>query len=148
MKSRLYGVFAAVSYFVTAAFAGCAVPSQTVAADVDMKSWDYAAAVVVCNNDTVTMHDVTLFLRCNERLREDTVTLRVLTTAPDSLRCEELVHMILYHKHEPASLTAEYTTPYRRQIRLPLIGKYRFSIAPVRSLCGVEAVGIQLTNSK
>lgn len=97
------------------------------------------------NADTVTLRDAALFVRYDERFAEDTLTVRIAAIAPDSLRFEEAFLLAIPRTKSPAPLTGEALIPYRHRIRLVRKGEYRWCITPVRSVRGVEAVGIRLS---
>lgn len=127
--------------------AGCSSPVQTAAADVSPRHWKRPAEIRLENADTVMLRDAALFLRCNDRFTEDTLTLRIATLSPDSLRFEEPFLLAVTRTNSPAALMHEYLVPYRRNLLLGREGEYRFVITPVRAVRGVEAVGIRFTKS-
>lgn len=132
---------------VAAVATGCITPHQSAACDVDPFGWSTTAEVVFDNADTLSLRDAEFFLRCDERFDTDTLTLRVATVAPDSLRFVEYVSLHIPPVTTPAPLTAEAVVPYRRRIRLAQQGAYRFFITPCRSVRGVEAIGIHFAPS-
>lgn len=99
------------------------------------------------NADTVTLRDAALFVRYDERFAEDTLTVQIAAIAPDSLRFEERFLLAIPRTKNPAALTGEALIPYRRRIRLASPGEYRWCVTPVRSVRGVEAVGLRLSKS-
>ena len=54
--------------------AGCVSPHGAVATDVNSASWRDSAPITLANADTTTLRDIALFLRCNDRFAEDTLT--------------------------------------------------------------------------
>ena len=100
------------------------------------------------NADTVSLRDAVIFLRCNDRFAEDTLTVRIATVTPDSLRFGEWFQLVIPHPKGPAALMREAAIPYRRRIRLTQHGDYRCSVTPVRPVRGVEAVGVDLQQSR
>lgn len=54
--------------------------------DVNASGWDAPAAIVFTNTDTTTLRDMDLFLRYDDRMDEDTLTVRIAVVTPDSLR--------------------------------------------------------------
>ena len=96
---------------------------------------------------TVTLRDAAIFLRYNDRFTEDTLTVRITTLSPDSLRFEEEFLLAIVRTDTPAALQHETLIPYRRQIRLLREGGYRILVTPVRPVRGVEAVGVRLAKS-
>lgn len=127
---------------------GCVSPQQSAATDVNPLRWDSRAEIRLPNADTVTLRDATIFLRCNDRFTEDTLTVRIATLTPDSLRFGEWFRLVIVRPEGPAALVREAAIPYRRRIRLSEAGDYRFDITPVRPVRGIEAVGIDLEESR
>jgi len=107
---------------------------------------------VFCSCDLVgvswSLRDAVIFLRCNDRFAEDTLTVRIATVTPDSLRFGEWFLLVIPHPKGPAALMREAAIPYRRRIRLTQHGDYRCSVTPVRPVRGVEAVGVDLQQSR
>ena len=126
----------------------CITPRLSVAADTDPAAWQQAAEVTIANDDTLARRDLDLFLRCNDRFAEDTLTVRTATVTPDSLRFGEWFLLVIPHPKGPAALMREAAIPYRRRIRLTQHGDYRCSVTPVRTVQGVEAVGVDRQQSR
>lgn len=126
---------------------GCQASRQVTVADVDPFAWNGPAELLIENTDTTALRDIELFLRCNDRFGEDTLTVRITTLAPDTLRCVELLPIHFPRVTGPASLAREHTVAYRRRIRFSQSGDYRMMIAPTRPVAGVEAVGISIVKS-
>lgn len=127
---------------------GCQAPQQIAVADVDPVRWEGAVGLSIENTDTVTLRDIGFFIRCNDRFTDDTLTVRITTFSPDTLRFEELLPMRLSRVAGPAALACEHLVPYRRRVRFPQMGNYRMTIAPTRRVGGVEAVGIGIVPSE
>lgn len=127
---------------------GCQSPDQNVVTDVNPARWEHAAEIRMENADTVTLRDASFFLRYDDRFTEDTLTVRIATISPDSLRFEETFLLAIPRIESPAALTAESTIPYRHRLRLTKSGEYRWCVTPIRSVRGVEAVGIHLSKSR
>ena len=123
---------------------GCVSPHQSAATDVDPFRWESGAEILLPNADTVTLRDAEVFLRCNDRFDEDTLTLRIATVTPDSLRFEEPFRLVIPRSESPAPLMREIAVPYRIRIRLAQQGDYRCILTPTRPVRGVEAVGINM----
>lgn len=126
---------------------GCLSPHQSTAVDVDPADWHTPAELRLPNADTVSLRDLRLFLRCNDRFAEDSFTVRIELRTPDSLRFEETLRIDLPRTEGPAALAREHLVPYRRQVRLARSGDYRLRITPERPLRGVEAVGLNAVAS-
>lgn len=124
----------------------CITPRLSVATDTDPAAWQQAAEVTIANDDTLARRDLDLFLRCNDRFGEDTLTVHVAMLTPDSLRFGEPFLLTLRHDRRPASLASETVIPYRRRVCFDRTGDYRIRITPARPVRGVEAVGIHIVN--
>lgn len=115
------------------------------ATDVDVTAWSAPATIIQSNADTTTLRNIDLFLCCNDRFREDSITVRIAVRTPDSLRFEEAFRMVIPRATTtPAALKREIAIPYRRDVRLLCSGNYRITITPERPIRGVEAVGISI----
>ena len=114
----------------------CVSPHQSAVTDVNPARWDSRAEIRLPNADTVSLRDAVIFLRCNDRFAED------------SLRFGEWFLLVIPHPKGPAALMREAAIPYRRRIRLTQHGDYRCSVTPVRPVRGVEAVGVDLQQSR
>ena len=133
----------------TAAFAaGCVSPHGAAVTDVNASGWDAPAAIVFTNTDTTTLRDMDLFLRYDDRMDEDTLTVRIAVVTPDSLRHEEASRLALPAAHTPAALSREADLPYRRRIRFARTGDYCITVTPGRPVKGIEAVGINIVKSE
>ena len=146
MKRSIGHILLAGGVLLTAA-GGCGSPYQTSAADVNSRRWEGPAGIRIENADTVTLRDAAIFLRYNDRFTEDTLTVRITTLSPDSLRFEEEFLLAIVRTDTPAALQPETLIPYRRRIRLLREGGYRILVTPVRPVRGVEAVGVRLAKS-
>lgn len=119
MRRRMRrGLFAAAAALLLSGVAGCASDSWSAAADVNPSEWAAGAGILFPNADSLARYDATLFLRCNDRFAEDTLTVRIAATTPDSLRSEELFLLAIPRTPSPAALVREAAVPYRRAIRL------------------------------
>lgn len=138
-----------LTLFLAALLAGgCLTEDRSFAVDVDARSWSTPATFTLPNADTATRCDLQFFLRCDECLAGDTVTFRIAVTTPGRLRFEELFATTVPRTQSPAALLRERIVPYRRAVRLAETGDYRISIAPLRPLKGVEAVGLNIVKSE
>lgn len=126
---------------------GCISPHQSTAVDVDPKGWHQPAALLLPNTDTTSLRNLTFFLHCNARFKEDTLTVYVEIGTPDGLRHKEPFLMTISHSSRPAALLREVVIPYRNQVRFHRPGDYRITITPTRSVVGVEAAGININQS-
>ena len=136
----------AAAWLLTAAAAGCIVPEETVATDLPAEGWSSAATLRYTNADTLARRELKLFLRLDEAFREDSLTLRIETFTPDSLRTFEYHRLAVGGRHTATPLQAVVEVPYRRGVRLRRAGDYYFVLTPVRPVYGAEAVGMRVTN--
>ena len=81
-------------------------PHQSAATDVN-PAWELGREILLPNPDTVTLRDAKVFLRCNDRFAEDTLTLRIATVTPDSLRFGEPFRLVIPPKGPPGPLMRE-----------------------------------------
>lgn len=100
------------------------------------------------NADTLSLHNLRLVLRCNERFAEDTFSVRIAVRTPAALRYEEPFLIAVPRGGGLAALMRENAVLYRRHVRLAEAGDYRVTITPMRPLRGVEAVGIDLVKNE
>lgn len=128
--------------------AGCLAHTQCAAVDVDAREWSRPAFITFTNADTVTLRDLRLFFRCNERFSADTLPLRVMLLSPDSLRCEERIVLHPVRNELPAARTRICELPYRSRVQLTDTGSYRLIIGPETPQRGIEAVGINIVKSE
>lgn len=127
---------------------GCRSPREAMVTDTDPTEWSAGTELLVPNTDTLMRRDLTLYLRLDERFAEDTLTLRVTTLTPDSLRCEETVLFTAPREATPAALKRIAEIPYRRRAVLARTGDYRMILTPSRPVAGVEAAGIHIEKSQ
>lgn len=139
MKSLKTGL-AAVVLLMT----GCRTPHTSVATDVDPTEWADTVEILLPNADTLTRCDLSLYLRFDDRFRDDSLTLRIEVRTPDSLSYEAPFLFCVPHTRKPAAVHSEAVAPYRNRARLAREGDYRFLIAPARPVTGIEAVGVHV----
>lgn len=124
------------------ALMGCTTPEEAFVSDVTAFDPDHTAIVKLKNREAAARGELKLFLRTNDRFREDSLTVRIGTFTPDSLHTEELHRLILPATRRINALKRVVEIPYRRAVELPHAGNYYFTITPTRPTEGVEAVGI------
>ena len=147
MRGSLWHLSLATVVALAGLGAGCVTEHQSAVCDVDPFGWETPAEIVFTNTDTLSTRDAALFLRCDERFEEDTLTVRIASVTPDSLRFEEDFRLHIRRPKEPAALTPEAVIPYRQRIRLAREGAYHWFVTPCRPVRGIEAVGIHLTDN-
>lgn len=127
---------------------GCGPHTQSEAVDVDAGMWNAPAVIELANTDTVTLRDLHLFVRCNERFEADSLPLRVMLLSPDSLRFEERFVLRTERSELPAARSRVCEAPFRSRVVLPDTGRYRLVIAPATPQRGIEAVGINIVKTE
>lgn len=120
----------------------CGSGREAYVADVVGNCWQEGVVVRVSNQDTRSERELKLFLRLDPDFREDSLTVRIETLTPDSLRTEELHHLVFTPPRRISSLHAVEEISYRRGVQLQIAGNYYFIITPLRPVHGVEAVGV------
>lgn len=120
----------------------CITPERSVAVDTNPAMW-MREVQLAYQNPHPQATEIRLFLRVDDRFRTDSLTVRITTLTPDSLRAEELHRLIIPARPTAAPLQRVVEVPYRRGVELRQQGTYRFDIAPVRPIKGVEAVGMK-----
>lgn len=121
---------------------GCGSGREAYVSDIPTSTWEDAVVVRVPNSDTLTRRELKLFLRLTPEFREDSLTVRIETLTPDSLRSEELHHLVFTPHRRISALHPVEELSYRRGVQLPQKGDYYFVITPLRPTKQVEAVGI------
>lgn len=124
---------------------GCTTQEQAYVTDVTAFDPDHTAIVRMENHRANSYGELKIFLRTDDRFTEDSLTVRVVTFTPDSLRTEELHRLILPRPKRINALKQILEIPYRRSVRLRHEGTYYFSLTPTRSVAGIEAVGIRFS---
>lgn len=142
MKGKRYLQMLVLAAAVAAT--GCTQSDPSYAEDVDPHGWQRPAVLLLPNSDTITLREVKLFLRCNDRFSEDTLTLRVETVTPDSMHVGEYLCIPFPRQTAPAALARENEAPYRTRIRFRQCGDYRMILTPTRPVRGIEAVGVHI----
>lgn len=123
---------------------GCLSAHQATAVDVPSSGWHNTVSLSLPNADTTTSRTLQLFLRCDQRFREDTLSFRIATFTPDSLFFEERFTAEISRTATAAAYTREYVVSYRRRVRFGREGDYRVEITPLRPVEGIEAIGINI----
>lgn len=121
---------------------GCASPRGSYFTDTSPDSWRKSITVAFPNADTLSTREISIALRCNEMFRDDTLSLHVALLSPDSLRYEEPVVLRIPRGRYAAPVSREIVIPYRQNSVLADSGEYLFTFTPMRSVRGIEAVGL------
>ncbi len=146
---RLSRLFLLAGVVGTALLAGgCRIHHhQSSAADVDPAGWREAVEFCLPNADTLTLRDLFLFVRHDERFTEDTLTVRIALRSPDSLRHEELYPLVIQRHATAAALSSETQIAFRRRVRFGHEGDYYLTITPLRPARGIRAIGVNIVKS-
>ena len=136
---RLREILGGVALLVMGA---CVAPEQAFVSDVEHFDPDHTAIVELRQHQPNGYGELKIFLRTDSRFAEDSLTVRVVTFSPDSLRTEEYHRLIIPQTRRINALKQVVEIPYRRGVTLRKVGTYYFSLTPTRSVEGVEAVGI------
>ncbi len=126
----------------------CGTGRQSYATDTDLKQWDGGAEILLPNIDTTTRRDISVFIFHTDVFREDTLSLRITTTTPDSLYHSEPLLFVTHHRKNAVGMSCEDVVAYRRNVVFDKQGDYKMTITPLRPVKGVAAVGIQLSKSE
>lgn len=106
--------------------------------------WEGVEEFSFINDDTLSMREIAVVLRYNRRDVADTLSLNILTIAPDSLVLSE--DMTLRIPRLGDMRPAEHSFPYRRSVVLQRRGEYRFRLTPRAKAEGIGSVGLLITN--
>lgn len=120
----------------------CISPERAFVVDTHLFDPENGAIVAVENHDTLARGELKIFLRTNDELQSDSLTLRIETFTPDSLHTSEYHRLILPKGDRVNPLRTLKEIPYRRGVRLREAGTYYFTLTPTRPIKGIEAVGI------
>lgn len=138
----------AAAAFALLTFVGCGTGRQSYATDTDLKRWDCGAELLLPNIDTTTLRDISIFIYHTDDFREDSLSLRITTTTPDSLYHREELLFVPHHRRNAVGVSCEDVVTYRREVVFDRQGDYKITITPLRPVKGVAAVGIQLSKSE
>ena len=120
----------------------CMSPLHSTAVDLREDEWTSRTEIRVANDDTLSLMTMQLFFRTNHLFNQDSLTVKIATTTPDSLHMKETFLVEISREDHTAALKKEYVVDYRHKVRLAKEGIYRFEITPTRKVQGVEAIGI------
>ena len=123
---------------------GCLTPENVLMTDVDMHNWDRFESVTYNNSDTLSLRKLNIAVRYNNDYKPTTLSMMVYVTTPDTLHFEEEITLNIHHPHSGNALATTESLPYRDSILLSRSGDYSFSFAPLDSVCGIEAIGIDI----
>ena len=136
---RLRGLIGGIVVLLMGA---CVAPEQAFVSDVELFDPDHTAIVKLKQEQPNGYGELKIFLRTDSRFSEDSLTVRIVTFSPDSLRTEEYHRLIIPPTRRINALKQVVEIPYRRGVTLRKEGTYYFTLTPTRTVAGVEAVGI------
>ncbi len=126
---------------------GCIAPHQSVVTDVDVAKWGDMEYVEVENSDTSTLRDIKLFVRYSPSLVDDSLTLTINITSPDSARYSEEVKLYFDSSVLERSASKNELFSYRNRVVWRLLGDYRFEFIPQVPVAGIETIGVNITKT-
>ena len=130
-------VFLAVVAIATA----CNTTPRTVeVVDHEGSVWSSAEEIVYDNQDSLCSRDIKIVVRYDRTYKADSIALRVLTVAPDSMVLEE--DFTLHIPHLADMRPDEHTFIYRSNVLLKRSGEYRFRVTPLEPIDGIASVGL------
>lgn len=138
------GLFLCILWGMTS----CVVPLESIVTDVDSKSWHKEAILQFKNADSLSRLNLSLFLRCEEPLTEDTLSFRIKILTPDHLQAEEIFTARIKAQKGTASLHREAILPYRHDVQFKRKGTYQIIVQPLRPQRGISSVGLHFKNIK
>lgn len=148
----VFSIFIAAAAFVTL-LSVLPEDGNSIAAEVDAEGWNYedAAELVYYNTDTLSLRQLSLFVRADGGFAERNapLTFEISTLSPDSLFVSET--WTLYPERGGAEFLSkqyyDYEQPYRCNALLSKKGIYRFRVShsEAEPIAGIWAVGINIT---
>ncbi len=127
---------------------GCVASHQSVVVDVKSSGWAESVGVEMLNHDTVTLRDITIFVRYSPFEVGDSLRLTLSTTTPDSLSFTERVNIYLDPEIEPRGASRLLEFPFRSGVKWSQEGVYRVEFTPQQTIKGVEAIGINIVKNQ
>ncbi len=126
---------------------GCA-PKEKNICHVNPKDWSNSANIFYENNQLDTYLDISFFVRCNNDFDVQAVPIIIQIEAPDSSIAFEHATWVFDGEKAPTPTASIQKIGYRSTCALNQRGTYKFSITPMYSIKGVEAVGLIVENNK
>lgn len=120
----------------------CMAPNEYVVQTMPVDGWTSPCRIEYMNRDTLSVRDLELVLRYNDRFRQDTLTVDMSVLSPDGRIFSERVLFRVNRTWTSAAVRHEEILPYRTSSRLGRSGYYVFTLTPCSPHIGIEAVGI------
>ena len=128
---------------VAAAMCSCLAPQNAFMVDIDMHSWEKVKSITFENSDTLSLRDLNIAIRYNDKLKETILPLKIAVMAPDTRIFEDTIALQLLHPSTALAVSTNESRPYRKEVVLNQKGTYVFSFKPLIEAEGVEAIGIE-----
>ena len=120
-------------------------------ADIDPEGWNGSkpCRIVVANEDTVRLSDISFIFRYDESYDNSLDSLTVRITTPDTLWYQERIATPLSRKQTTNTGFYEDSVPYRQNVRLSSRGEYIFELSPAGgNATGIWGAGVMVTPVK
>lgn len=124
--------------------AGCISPHGAAVVDTDPAAWRTTATVELRNGDTTGRRELRIVVRHNLDFGSDTLTVALAVTSPDSLVFRDTLRLRLPERTTASALGTDASIPYREGVVLSHEGDYKFDFTPLRSVRGIEAIGVEM----
>lgn len=146
MVKRLTTYIATIMVF-SLLMAGCG-PKEKSICHVNPSNWNSSAELIYNNNQLDTYIDISFYVRCNNDFDVQALPIIVQIEAPDSGMTIDHAIWVFDSEKAPAPTATIEKIGYRSSCTLNQLGAYKFSVTPMCSVKGVEAVGIIVENNK
>lgn len=125
---------------VSVAVACNTTPRTVEVIDHEGSVWSSAEEIYYTNQDSLLKRDIKIVVRYDRTYKADSIALRVLTVAPDSMVLEE--PFVLRVPRLSDLRPEEQTFVYRSNVVLKHKGDYLFRLTPETAVEGIASVGL------
>lgn len=125
---------------VSVAVACNTTPRTVEVIDHEGSVWSSAEEIYYTNQDSLLKRDIKIVVRYDRTYKADSIALRVLTVAPDSMVLEE--PFVLRVPRLSDLRPDEQTFVYRSNVVLKHKGDYLFRLTPETAVEGIASVGL------
>lgn len=134
-----------IRHILLLAVVSVAVACNTTPRTVEMQDhegsvWSSAEEIYYTNQDSLLERDIKIVVRYDRTYKADSIALRVLTVAPDSMVLEE--PFVLRVPRLSDLRPDEQTFVYRSNVVLKHKGDYLFRLTPETAVKGIASVGL------
>lgn len=135
---------------MAALMVGCIAEIDSVATSVDPAGWysGQPKSLAFTNDDTTALNTMSLIVKYDKRLTNNSLRLNVTVITPDSLTLTEEVKVAVPMRRGDVSRSTIAVEPFRRHAQLPQMGTYRFEVEPTHPIFGLTGIGIEIKNEK